>query len=115
MAESVGFIGLGTMGQPMAGRIMGAGFPLTVWNKTASKTKDLASKGAKVAGSPKEVAAQSDIIVSMISDGPALEAITFGDSGVLASTMSASSSVVVDGMPRRVARARWAPSSAPRI
>ena len=88
MAESVGFIGLGTMGQPMAGRIMGAGFPLTVWNKTASKTKDLASKGAKVAGSPKEVAAQSDIIVSMISDGPALEAITFGDSGVLAGIKS---------------------------
>jgi len=90
MAEKVGFIGLGTMGQPMAGRIMGAGFPLTVWNRTAGKTKDLAAKGARVAGSPKEVAAQSEIIVSMISDGPALEAITFGDSGVLAGITSGS-------------------------
>ena len=45
MTEKVGFVGLGTMGQPMAGRIMGAGFPLTVWNKTAGKTADLADKG----------------------------------------------------------------------
>jgi 3-hydroxyisobutyrate dehydrogenase-like beta-hydroxyacid dehydrogenase len=88
MTEKVGFIGLGTMGQPMAGRIMGAGFPLTVWNKTISKTADLEKKGAKVAKSPKEVAAQSDIIVSMIADGPALEAITFGDSGVAAGIKS---------------------------
>ena len=84
MSEKVGFIGLGTMGQPMAGRILGAGFPLTVWNRTSVKTADLVKKGAKAAGSPKEVAAQSDIIVSMISDGPALEAITFGDLGIVA-------------------------------
>jgi 3-hydroxyisobutyrate dehydrogenase-like beta-hydroxyacid dehydrogenase len=90
MTEKVGFIGLGTMGQPMAGRIMGAGFPLTVWNKTASKTADLEKKGAKVAKSPKEVAAASDVIVSMIADGPALEAITFGDSGVAAGIKSGS-------------------------
>ena len=88
MSEKVGFIGLGTMGQPMAGRILGAGFPLTVWNRTSTKTADLAQKGAKVAGSPKEVAAQSDIFVSMIADGPALEAITFGESGILAGAKS---------------------------
>ena len=91
MAEKVGFVGLGTMGQPMAGRIMGAGFPLTVWNRNRCEDeKTWPEKGAKVAGSPKEVAAQSDIIVSMISDGPALEAITFGDSGVLAGIKSGS-------------------------
>ncbi len=90
MTEKVGFIGLGTMGQPMAGRILGAGFPLTVWNKTVSKTADLEKKGAKVAKSAKEVAAESDIIVSMIADGPALEAITFGDSGVAAGIKSGS-------------------------
>lgn len=84
MSERLGFVGLGTMGQPMAGRILGAGFPLTIWNRTIAKTEALAKKGAKVANSPKEVAGQSDIFISMISDGPALEAITFGGSGVLA-------------------------------
>lgn len=88
--EKVGFIGLGNMGQPMAGRILGAGFPLTIWNRTPAKTTDLAKKGAKVAGSPKEVAAQSDIFISMIFDGPALEAITFGESGVLAGAKAGS-------------------------
>jgi len=90
MAEKVGFIGLGTMGQPMAGRIMGAGFPLTVWNRTKGKMDEVVKKGAKAAGSAKEVAAQSDVIVSMIADGPALEAITFGDSGVQAGIKSGS-------------------------
>jgi len=90
MAEKVGFVGLGTMGQPMAGRILGAGFPLTVWNRTKGKTDELVKKGAKAAGSAKEVAAQSDVIVSMIADGPALEAITFGDSGVQAGIKSGS-------------------------
>jgi 3-hydroxyisobutyrate dehydrogenase-like beta-hydroxyacid dehydrogenase len=78
------------MGQPMAGRILGAGFPLTVWNRTKGKTDELVKKGAKAAGSAKEVAAQSDVIVSMIADGPALEAITFGDSGVQAGIKSGS-------------------------
>jgi len=94
MSEKVGFIGLSTMGQPMAGRILGAGFPLIIWNRTLPKTEDLAKKGAKVATSPKEVATQSDIFISMISDGPALEAITFGESGALAGAKS--SSVFID-------------------
>lgn len=109
MSEKVGFIGLGTMGQPMAGRIIGAGFPLTVWNRTAAKTEDLVKKGAKAAGSPKEVAAKSDIFISMISDGPALEAITFGESGVLAGAKPGSvfidMSTVDPGSSSRVAKA----------
>ncbi len=84
MSKKVGFIGLGTMGQPMAGRLLEAGFSLAVWNRTKAKTEELAKKGAKVVNSPKEVAAQSDIIISMISDGPALKDIAFGDNGVLA-------------------------------
>jgi len=109
MGEKVGFIGLGTMGQPMAGRILGGGFPLTVWNRTAAKTADLVKKGAKAANSPKEVAAQSDIFVSMIADGPALEAITFGESGVEAGVKSGSvfidMSTVDPEASKRVAKA----------
>jgi len=88
MSEKVGFIGLGNMGQPMAGRILGAGFPLLVYDQVRGKTEELAKKGAKVAGSPEEIAAQAEIFISMIPDGAALEAITFGESGVLAGAKS---------------------------
>ncbi len=82
--EKVGFIGLGRMGQPMAGRLLDAGFPLTIWNRTKAKTVDLGKRGAKVASSPKEVAAQSDIIITIVSDDAALEAVTLGENGILA-------------------------------
>lgn len=94
MSERVGFIGLGLMGQPMAGRLLEAGFPLTIWNRTKSKTDDLAKRGAKVVGSPKEVAAQSDVTITMVSDGPALEAVVLGDNGIL--TGAQPGSILVD-------------------
>lgn len=94
MSERVGFIGLGNMGQPMAGRLLEVGFPLTIWNRTRSKTEELAKKGAKVAGSPKEVAAQSDVTITMVSDGPALKAVALGDDGILAGAKSGS--VLID-------------------
>lgn len=84
LSEKVGFIGLGRMGQPMAGRLLDAGFPLTIWNRTKAKTVDLGKRGAKVVSSPKEVAAQSDIIITIVSDDAALEAVTLGENGILA-------------------------------
>ena len=83
MTERIGFIGLGRMGQPMASRLLEAGFPLIVWNRTKEKTDDLAKKGAEVAGSPKEVASESDVTITMISDGPVLKAVALGENGVL--------------------------------
>ena len=77
--QKVGFIGLGEMGQLMAGLLLDAGFPLTIWNRTTSKTVELGKRGAKVANSPKEVAAQSDITITMILDDAALEAVSFGE------------------------------------
>ena len=82
--QKVGFIGLGKMGQPMAGHLFNAGFPLTIWNRTTSKTVELGKRGAKVASSPKEVAAQSDITITMVLDDVALEAVSFGENGILA-------------------------------
>ncbi|MFC1915758.1 NAD(P)-dependent oxidoreductase [Chloroflexota bacterium] len=84
LKEKIGFIGLGKMGQRMAGRLLDAGFPLTVWNRTESKTVDLAKRGAKVAKSPREVAAQSDIIITMVFGDESLEAVNFGENGILA-------------------------------
>lgn len=66
----VGFIGLGIMGGPMAGNLLKAGFPLTVYNRTPGKTEALAEAGASVASSPAEAARASDVIVSCVSDTP---------------------------------------------
>ena len=69
----VGFIGLGRMGYPMATNIAAAGFPLTVWNRTVSKSESLAAEtGAGVAGSPAALAAEVDVLITMVADGPVL-------------------------------------------
>lgn len=79
----IGFIGLGRMGRPMAGRLLDAHFPLAIWNRTKAKTVELGKRGAKVAGSPREVATRSDITITMMYDDAALEAVTFGEDGIL--------------------------------
>lgn len=83
MADRVGFIGLGIMGQGMARNILQAGFSLAVWNRTASKMEPLQEEGARAASSPADLAAQSDIIVICVSDTPDVEAVVTGEQGVL--------------------------------
>ena len=78
----IGFIGLGRMGKPMASRLL-AHFPLTIWNRTKAKTVELGKRGAEIASSPREVAAKSDITITMMYDDAALEAVTFGEDGIL--------------------------------
>lgn len=90
----VGFIGLGIMGRPMAGHLLQAGYPLTVYNRTRSKTQELASRGAKVAASPAEVAAVSETIITMVSDSPDVEEVVAGPKGILEGIRPGS--VVVD-------------------
>jgi 3-hydroxyisobutyrate dehydrogenase len=94
MAQQIGFIGLGIMGQGMAQNILKAGFPLTVWNRTARKAEALAQAGASVAGSPAELAAQCDVIVICVSDTPDVEAVMQGEAGVLAGLKAGS--IVID-------------------
>jgi len=83
MAEKVGFIGLGIMGKPMAKNLIEAGYELVVYNRTREKAEELASEGATVAGSPKEVAEQSDMIITMLPDSPQVEEVLTGEDGVL--------------------------------
>ena len=90
----VGFIGLGIMGQPMAGHILKAGYPLTVYNRTFSKTEQLASEGANVADNPAEVVSQSEVIITIVSDSPDVEDVVAGSNGVIEGIKSGS--VVVD-------------------
>ncbi len=83
MKVSVGLIGLGLMGRPIAGNLLKKGFSLTVWNRTASQAQVLASQGARVASSPREAAAASDVLIMIVSDPPAVEQVLWGENGVL--------------------------------
>jgi 3-hydroxyisobutyrate dehydrogenase-like beta-hydroxyacid dehydrogenase len=77
----VGLIGLGLMGQPMAMNLLKAGYPLTIWNRTTSRANELVAMGAQLARSPSEAAAASDVLLTIVSDPPALESVLWGDGG----------------------------------
>jgi 2-hydroxy-3-oxopropionate reductase len=84
MAEAVGFIGLGIMGRPMAKNLMEAGYELVIHNRSPEKAEELAEEGnATVAGSPREVAEECDIVITMLPDSPDVEAVVAGEDGVL--------------------------------
>jgi len=82
--KSVGYIGLGIMGAPMAANLLKAGYDLIVWNRTASRCKPLADRGASVAGSAAAVAeAGPDVICINVTDTPDVEHVLFGDQGIV--------------------------------
>jgi 3-hydroxyisobutyrate dehydrogenase len=83
MSEAVGYVGLGIMGMGMARNLLKAGFPLSVWNRTASKAEALAAEGATARATPAVVAANSDIIVICVSDTPDVETVLLGDNGII--------------------------------
>jgi 2-hydroxy-3-oxopropionate reductase len=83
MAKKVGFIGLGMMGTPMSKNLLKAGFDLTVWNRTASKMKEIVDLGATAGGSPKEVAQKSEVTITMLSGPASVEQVVLGKDGVL--------------------------------
>src|SRR5947209_16739837 len=78
----VGFVGLGIMGRPMAANALKAGFPVTVTNRTLAKSEPLKAAGATVVKTPREVAERSDIVVTMVTNAPEVEAVTFGPGGI---------------------------------
>ncbi|CAN5631712.1 MAG: 2-hydroxy-3-oxopropionate reductase [Rubrobacteraceae bacterium] len=83
MAERIGFVGLGIMGGPMAKNLMEADYELVLYNRTKEKAEEIAGDGATVADSPREVAENSDIIITMLPDSPQVEVILAGEGGVL--------------------------------
>jgi 3-hydroxyisobutyrate dehydrogenase len=78
----IGFIGLGIMGRPMALNLVKAGFPLTVYNRTAAKCKPLIDAGAVSVSSTREVARSSDVVITIVSDTPDVESVLFGKEAV---------------------------------
>ncbi len=109
MKPPVGFIGLGLMGHPMGANLLKAGHPLTVWNRTASRGDDLVAQGAKRAANPRELAAASEVIITIVSDPPALESVLWGENGVFSGLKPGSlmieSSTVSPGQEKRAAGA----------
>ncbi|GGO37878.1 2-hydroxy-3-oxopropionate reductase [Deinococcus humi] len=81
--ETIGFIGLGIMGKPMALNLIKAGYALTVNNRTPEVMEELVQAGARAAHSAREVAGQSDIIITMLPDSPQVEEVALGEGGVI--------------------------------
>lgn len=79
---NVAFVGLGTMGAPMARNLLTAGFELTVHNRTRDREEPLAAAGAERASTPSKAAASADVVVICVSDTPDVEAVLFGADGV---------------------------------
>lgn len=94
MPEKIGFIGLGIMGKGMVHNLLKAGFPLTIWNRTAGKMEPFVRAGAQAGNDPADVAAQSDIIVTCVSDTPDVEAVILGENGLIKAAKSGS--LVID-------------------
>src|SRR3954465_6493333 len=82
MQTRVGFIGLGIMGKPMAKNLIKAGFSLTVHNRSRAAVDELAKAGAAVAASPREVASQVDLIITMLPNSPDVELVALGANGI---------------------------------
>ena len=78
---SVGFIGLGQLGAPMAANLLAAGYPLTVHTRSRIAEEPLAAAGAVRVASPAEVATNAAILCLCVSDGAAVEEVLFGDQG----------------------------------
>jgi 3-hydroxyisobutyrate dehydrogenase-like beta-hydroxyacid dehydrogenase len=79
--RKIGLIGLGLMGRPMGMNLLKAGHPLTVWNRTASQADELVAAGAVLAKNPREVAEASEVLLTIVSDPPALESVLWGGEG----------------------------------
>ena len=111
---NVAFIGLGNMGSHMARNLLRAGHQLTVYNRTREKT---AAIDAQVASTPAEACRDCDVVFTMLSDDPAVDAVFFGSDGMLsalqAETVHISSSTISTALARRLAAAHAAMISAP--
>ena len=109
MAFTLGFIGLGTMGTPMVRNLLKGGYTVTVWARRREAIEPLAAAGAIAGDSPADVAATSDIIMTMVTDTKAVEEVVLGEHGIASGARPGSlvvdhSTIAPDGA-RRIAEA----------
>ncbi|MDB5808434.1 MAG: hypothetical protein JWN94_556 [Betaproteobacteria bacterium] len=102
----LGFIGMGGMGSRMAGRLLAAGYDLTVYNRSRERTQSLAERGAKVAASPAELAEGVEIVLSSLADDAAVETVMMAPHGAIfaarAGTIFVDMSTVSPALSRRL-------------
>jgi 3-hydroxyisobutyrate dehydrogenase-like beta-hydroxyacid dehydrogenase len=79
--SAIAALGLGSMGRAIAARLQGAGHDLSVWNRTPGRDDELVSAGARRAGTPAEAVRDAEIVITMLTDPPALDALLFGPDG----------------------------------
>ena len=104
----VGFVGLGIMGRPMALNTLKAGHEVSVWTRRAESMQPLLDAGASAAASPAALAAQCDIVISMVADAPDVEQVALGEQGVAAGAkpglIYVDMSTIAPDAARRIAR-----------
>ena len=83
MAQTIGFTGLGIMGRPMAKNLIKAGYPLVVHSRSRGPVDELVKAGAKAASSPKDVASQCDVLITMLPNSPDVEQVALGKDGII--------------------------------
>ena len=98
----IGVAGLGAMGSAIAARLMEVGHQVTVWNRTPAKAKPLAEAGAKVAADPAAVAAASEAVITILTDGAAIDAVYNGPSGLLSGNVKGKLFIEMSTVPPRV-------------
>lgn len=84
----IGIAGTGKMGAAIAGRLLGLGQQVTVWNRTPDKTQSLAAAGARVAATPAALAAESETVITILTDAKAIESVYHGPQGLLSGNVS---------------------------
>lgn len=85
---AIAFLGVGQMGTPMASRLISAGFSVRVWNRSKERVKELVQRGAIEASTPAEATASADVVITMLPDGPTIEAVFGGAEGAFATLAS---------------------------
>jgi len=81
---TIGFIGLGIMGKPMARNLLKSGYPLVIHNRSREAVEELSKERAQAATSPQEVAARSEVVITMLPDSPDVELVYAGEQGIFA-------------------------------
>ena len=101
---TIGFIGLGIMGKPMARNLLKAGYPLIIHNRSRAAVDELNKEGAQVAASAQEVASQSDVVITMLPDSPDVELVHAGAQGIFAGVKMGSLLIDMSSISPVVAR-----------
>jgi len=103
LTRKIAFLGTGLMGAPMASRLLDAGFDVTVWNRNSAKSAPLTEKGAKLAQSAAEAAETADLVITMLTDGPAVRDVLF-DQGAAAALKKGSAIIDMSSISPDFAR-----------